>query len=122
MSEQIECVSTDCHWLYSRKKAEDKTDQVARLQGLIKELELNASLEESLTPSLSPEPEEDHTRESSAETTFWPEDDTNPGTMYFTDTMPLAFLPGSPIVCVVSRPFADDSHSSLRTSCRILNK
>ena len=74
MSEQIECLSTDCPWLYSRKKAEDKTDQVARLQGLIKELELNASLEESPTSSLSPEPEEDHTREGSAETTFWPEE------------------------------------------------
>lgn len=70
MSEQIECMSTDCPWLYSRKKAEDKADQVARLQELMKELELNASLEESATPSLLSEPEEDHARESSAETTF----------------------------------------------------
>ena len=67
-------MSTDCSWLYSRKKAEDKADQVARLQELIKELELNASPEESPTPSLSPEPEEDHTRTSSAETTFSPEE------------------------------------------------
>ena len=74
MSEQIECLSTDCPWLYSRKKAEDKTDQVARLQGLIKELELDGSLEESPTSSPPPEPEEDHTRESSTETTFWPEE------------------------------------------------
>jgi len=73
MSEQIECMSTDCPWIYSRKKAEDKMDQVARLQELMKELELNASLEESPTPSLSLEPEEDYTRESSTETTFWPE-------------------------------------------------
>ena len=71
MSEQIECMSTDCPWLYSRKKAEDKTDQVARLQGLIKELELNASLEDSPPPSPPPEPEEDYTRENSTETTFW---------------------------------------------------
>lgn len=74
MSEQIECISTDCPWIYSRKKAEDKMEQVARLQELMKELELNASLEELTTPSLSPEPEEDHTRGSSTETTFWPED------------------------------------------------
>jgi len=73
MSERIECMSTDCPWLYSRKKAEDKADQVARLEDLIKELELNASLE-SATPSLSPEPEEDRARESSTETTFWPEE------------------------------------------------
>lgn len=71
MSEQIECMSTDCPWLYSRKKAEEKADQVARLQELMKELELNASLGGSATPSPSPEPEEDHTRESSTETTFW---------------------------------------------------
>lgn len=74
MSEQIECMSTDCPWLYSRKKAEDKADQVVQLQELIKELELNASLEESPTSSLSPEPKEDHTRESSMETTFWPKE------------------------------------------------
>lgn len=67
VSEQIECMSIDCPWLYSRKKAEDKADQVARLQELIKELGLNASLEESLPPS--PEGEEDKTRESSTETT-----------------------------------------------------
>lgn len=71
MSEQIECMSTDCPWLYSRKKAEDKVDQVARLQQLIKELELNTSPEESPTLSLSLLPEEDHVRESSTETTFW---------------------------------------------------
>jgi len=74
MSEQIECMSTDCPWLYSRKKAEDKVDKVARLQELIKELELSASLEDLPTPSLSPEPEEDRTRENSTETAFWPED------------------------------------------------
>ena len=74
MSEQIECLSTDCPWLYSRKKAEDKTDQVTRLQGLIKELELSASLEELPTSSPPPEPEEDYTRENSTETTFWPEE------------------------------------------------
>lgn len=73
MSEQIECMSMDCPWLYSRKKAEDKADRVARLQDLIKELELSASLE-SASPSLSPEPEEDRARESSTETTFWPEE------------------------------------------------
>jgi hypothetical protein len=73
MSERIECMSTDCPWLYSRKKAEDKADQVARLQDLIEELELNASFEEPATPSLLPEPE-DHARESSTETTFWPEE------------------------------------------------
>ena len=67
-------MSTDCTWLYSRKKAEDKVDQVARLRDLMKELELNASLEESPTSSLSPEPEENHTRESSKETTFWLEE------------------------------------------------
>jgi len=67
-------MSTDCSWLYSRKKAEDKVDQVARLQELIEELELNASLEELSTPLLSPEPEEDHTRGNSTETTFWPEE------------------------------------------------
>jgi len=70
MSERIECMSTDCPWLYSRKKAEDKADQVARLEDLIKELELNASFEESVTPSPSSEPEEDRARESSTETTF----------------------------------------------------
>ena len=74
MSEQIECMSTDCPWLYSRKKAEDKVDQVARLQQLIKELELNTSPEESPTLSLSLLPEEDHVRESSTETTFWTEE------------------------------------------------
>lgn len=74
MSEQIECMSTDCPWLYSRKKAEDKADQVARLQKLIKELELNTSPEESPTLSLSLLPEEDHVRESSTETTFWTEE------------------------------------------------
>ena len=74
MSEQIECMSTDCPWIYSRKKAEDKMDQVARLQELMKELELNASPEESSTPSLSPEPEEDYTRGSSTEMNFWPEE------------------------------------------------
>lgn len=74
MSEQVECMSIDCPWLYSRKKAEDKVDQVARLQELIKELELNASLEESPTPSSSPEPGEDHTREGSTETTPWPDE------------------------------------------------
>ena len=74
MSEQIECMSTDCPWLYSRKKAEDKADQVVRLQDLIKGLELNASSEESVTPSPLPEPEEDHARESSTETTFWTEE------------------------------------------------
>ena len=75
MSEQIECMSTDCPWLYSRKKAEDKADQIARLQELIKELELNTSFEfeESFTPSLSPEPEEDNRREGSTGTTLWPE-------------------------------------------------
>jgi DNA polymerase zeta len=72
MSEQIECMSTDCAWLYSRKKAEEKADRVTRLQELMKELELNASLGGSATPSPLPEPEEDRTRESSAETTFWP--------------------------------------------------
>lgn len=71
MSEQIECVSVDCPWLYSRKKAEDKVDQIARLQELILELELNASLEESLAPPPLPETEEDHTRESSTGTTHW---------------------------------------------------
>ena len=74
MSEQIECMSTDCPWLYSRKKAEDKADQVARLQKLIKELEVNTSPEESPTLSLSLLPEEDHVRESSTETTFWTEE------------------------------------------------
>ena len=74
MSERIECMSTDCPWFYSRKKAEDKADQVVRLQDLIKDLELNASFEGSATPSLLPEPEEDHSRESSTETTFWPEE------------------------------------------------
>ncbi|KAF9652022.1 hypothetical protein BDM02DRAFT_3153972 [Thelephora ganbajun] len=74
MSEQIECTSTDCPWLYSRKKAEGKVDQVARLQELIKELELSASLEESHTPSLSPEPEEGYTRESNTETASWPDE------------------------------------------------
>jgi len=69
MSEQIECMSIDCPWLYSRKKAEDKVDQVVRLQELIQELELGASLEESLTPPPLREPEEYHTRESSTETT-----------------------------------------------------
>lgn len=71
MSEQIECMSTDCPWLYSRKKAEDKADQVARLQDLIKELELNTTFEESATTPLSSEPEEDHARQSSTETTSW---------------------------------------------------
>lgn len=71
MSEQIECMSTDCPWLYSRKKAEDKVDQVARLQELINELELNVNLEEPLTRSSPPEPREDTTRESSAETAPW---------------------------------------------------
>jgi DNA polymerase zeta len=74
MSEQIECTSTDCPWLYSRKKAEDKVDQVARLQELIKELELNTSFEESSTPSLSPGSEEDNRREGSTGSTFWPEE------------------------------------------------
>lgn len=72
MSEQIECMSTDCPWLYSRKKAEVKADQVARLQELVKELEFNASFGRPATPSPLPDPEEDHTRESSAETIFWP--------------------------------------------------
>ena len=72
MSEQIECMSTDCPWLYSRKKAEEKADQVARLRELVKELEFNTRLGGPVTLSPSPEPEEDHTRESSAETTFWP--------------------------------------------------
>lgn len=67
-------MSIDCPWFYSRKKAEDKVDQVARLQELIKELELNASLEESPTPSPCPEPKEDHTRESSTETTPCPDE------------------------------------------------
>jgi len=71
MSERVECMSTDCPWLYSRKKAEDKADQVARLQDLIKELELNTNFEESATTPLSQEPGEDHARESSTETTFW---------------------------------------------------
>jgi DNA polymerase zeta len=74
MSEQIECMSTDCPWLYSRKKADDKADQVARLQELIDELELNASLEKPPTPSSSPEPREDNTRESSIETAPWPDE------------------------------------------------
>lgn len=72
MSEQIECMSIDCPWLYSRKKAEDKVDQVARLQELIKQLELNVNLEESLTPLPLPEHEGDHSRESS--TTPWPDE------------------------------------------------
>jgi hypothetical protein len=74
MSEQIGCMSIDCAWLYSRKKAEDKADQVVRLRELIKELELNAGLEESLTPPPLLEPEEDRTRESTAETTPWPDE------------------------------------------------
>ena len=70
MSEQIECMSIDCPWLYSRKKAEDKVDQVERLQELIKELELNAILEYLPTPSPIPlpEPEEDDTGENCEET------------------------------------------------------
>ena len=71
MSEQIECVSTDCPWLYSRKKAESKADQVPRLRELIKELEPNTNLEESPTSSPPLEPGEDHARESSAEATPW---------------------------------------------------
>jgi hypothetical protein len=67
-------MSTDCPWFYSRKKADDKVDQVARLQELIKELELNASFEELLTPSPPPVSEGDYTRESSAETTPWPDE------------------------------------------------
>ena len=67
-------MSIDCPWLYSRKKAEDKVDQVPRLQELIRELELNADLEESPTPSPLLEPEEDRARESSAETTPWPDE------------------------------------------------
>lgn len=71
MSEHIECMSTDCPWFYSRKKAEEKADQVARLQELMKELELNASPGGSATPTPLPEPEEVHTRDSSVEMTFW---------------------------------------------------
>lgn len=74
MSEQIECMSTDCPWLYSRKKAEDKTDQVERLQELIKELELSATLEGSSTSSLSQGYEECDTRENSTEITPWLEE------------------------------------------------
>lgn len=75
MSEQIECMSTDCPWLFSRKKAEDKGDQVARLQELVRELELCIGLGESLASPPPQEPEECHNRESSMETTPCPDDD-----------------------------------------------
>ena len=74
MSEQIECTSTDCPWLFSRKKAEDKADQVARLQELITELELCAGLKDSLVCSPPPELDEYHSRESSTETTPCPDE------------------------------------------------
>ena len=72
MSEQIECMSTDCPWLYSRKKAEDKVDQVGRLRELLTELELNAGLSELPAPPL--ESPVEHARESSPETTPWPDE------------------------------------------------
>jgi hypothetical protein len=72
MSEQIECMSTECPWLYSRKKAEDKVDQVGRLRELLTELELNAELGEP--PAPLPSPVEYYMRESSQEATPWPDE------------------------------------------------